>query len=222
MSNRSDCPTVESLEELVATDPTELQRLTHEVYLHCKRYTEEEYGCIVKLNTFVTVEGPLSIHLVINSVGSEKCSRVMVSTTQARGLNGLLKRLIDTATQALPLPYATCIRCKEKHHMNSCHELRNSDYTLNFGVVCISTQQPCAIVRFCLRNIQTNKQSRWKTIIEGGTNRELELSVIRTVQSQMPRFNQDCWIYSVLGKDLFTVWEIRGPKLGSTLKLSMG
>ena len=120
MSNWSDCPTVESLEELVVIDSTKLQKLTHEVYLHCKRYTEEQYRCIVKLNTFVTVERHLSIHLVINPVGSEKCARVTVSTTQARGLNGLLKRLIDTATQALPLPYATCIRCREKHRMNSC------------------------------------------------------------------------------------------------------
>ena len=69
------------------------------------------------------------------------------------------------------------------------HKLRNSDYTLNFKVVCISTQQPCAIVKFCLRSIQTNKQSRWKTTIEGETSRELELSVGQMVQSQMPRSN---------------------------------
>ena len=88
-------------------------------YLHCKRYTEEQYRCVVKLNTCDSRR--TFIHnLVINPVGSEKCARVMVSTTQARGLNSLLKRLIDTATKALPLPYATCIRCKEKHHMNSC------------------------------------------------------------------------------------------------------
>ena len=117
MSNRLDCPKVESLEELVVTDPTVLQRLTHEVYLCCKRYTTEQYGCIVKLNTFVTVEGHLSIHLVINPESLEKCARVMVS--HARGLSNLLKRLTDTTTQALPLPYATCIRCKEKHCMNS-------------------------------------------------------------------------------------------------------
>ena len=59
-------------------------------------------------------------------------------------------------------------------------ELRNSDYTLNFGVVCISNQKPHAIVKFCLRNVQTNKQSRWKTIVEGETSRELELSVSQT------------------------------------------
>ena len=119
MSDSLDFPTAEGLEKLVVTDPTELQKLIHEVYPHCKRYTEEQYGCTVKLDTFVTVEGHLSIHLVINPIDSEKCARVMVSTTQARGLNSLVKWLIDTAMLALPLPYATCIKCKDKHRMNS-------------------------------------------------------------------------------------------------------
>ena len=120
MSDSLDFSTAEGLEKLVVTDPTELQRLIHEVYPCCKSYTEEQYRCMVKLNTFVIVEGHLSIHLVINLTGSEKCARVTVSTTQARGLNSLVKQLIDNAAQVLPLPYTTCIKCKDKHQMNSC------------------------------------------------------------------------------------------------------
>ena len=90
MSESLDFPTAEGL-ELVVRDPTELQRLIHEVYPHCKRYTEEQYGCTVKQDTFVTAEGHLLIHLVINPRGSEKCARVTVFTTQARGLNSLVK-----------------------------------------------------------------------------------------------------------------------------------
>ena len=69
---------------------------------------------MVKLNTFVNVEGHLSIYLVINPEDSEKCARVTVSAMGARGLNSLVKRLIDTATQALPLPFAKCIKCGNK------------------------------------------------------------------------------------------------------------
>ena len=37
-------------------------------------------------------------------------------------------------------------------------DLRNTDYVLNFGVVATATQFPRASVKFCLKNIQTNKQ----------------------------------------------------------------
>ena len=103
MSDSLDFPTAEGLEKLLVTEPTELQRQIHEVYPHCKSYTEKQYGYTVKLDIFVTVEGHLSVHLVINLIGSEKCARVTASTTQARGMNSLVKWLIDTAMQALPL-----------------------------------------------------------------------------------------------------------------------
>ena len=51
MKDASNYPTVEGLEGLVITDLTELQRLAQEAYPSCKKYTEEQYGCIVKLNT---------------------------------------------------------------------------------------------------------------------------------------------------------------------------
>ena len=69
------------------------------------------------------------------------------------------------------------------------HKFRNSEYILNFGVICISTQQPTAVVKFCLRNVQSNRQHRWKTVIDRETSQELEASVRQTVQTQMPRFN---------------------------------
>ena len=37
-------------------------------------------------------------------------------------------------------------------------DLQNTDYILNFGVVAIATQSPQASVKFCLKNVQTNKK----------------------------------------------------------------
>ena len=37
-------------------------------------------------------------------------------------------------------------------------DLCNTNYILNFGVVAIATQSPQASIKFCLKNIQTNKQ----------------------------------------------------------------
>ena len=48
-------------------------------------------------------------------------------------------------------------------------DLHNTDYVLNFGVVAIATQSPRASVRFCLKNIQTNKQKRWTLTLTGDT-----------------------------------------------------
>ena len=54
---------VEELEKLVAEDPTELQRLVYEIYPKCVRYARDHFGCVVKLSSFVTIEGHLSILL---------------------------------------------------------------------------------------------------------------------------------------------------------------
>ena len=46
-------------------------------------------------------------------------------------------------------------------------DLRNTDYVLNFGVVVIATQTPRASVKFCLKNVQTNKQKWWTLLLTG-------------------------------------------------------
>ena len=60
-------------------------------------------------------------------------------------------------------------------------DLRNTDYVLNFGGVAIATQSPRVSVKFCLRNIQTNKQKRWTLLLYGETLKELETNVRNTL-----------------------------------------
>ena len=56
-------------------------------------------------------------------------------------------------------------------------DLRNTDYVLNFGIVAVATQYPRASVKFCLKNIQTNKQKRWALILTGETILTLEANL---------------------------------------------
>ena len=70
-------------------------------------------------------------------------------------------------------------------------DLRDTDYTLNFGVVGIATQTPRVIVKFCLKNVQTNSQRQWRMIIVGETTRELESSVQALVEDQLNRVRRD-------------------------------
>ena len=56
-------------------------------------------------------------------------------------------------------------------------DLRNTDYILNFGIVAIPTQSPQAAVKFCLKNVQTNKQKWWTLLLTGETILALEANV---------------------------------------------
>ena len=67
-------------------------------------------------------------------------------------------------------------------------DLRNTDYVLNFRIVAIATQSPRASVKFCLRNIQTNKQKRWTLLLYGETLNELEANVRDAVHVHVGRF----------------------------------
>ena len=63
-------------------------------------------------------------------------------------------------------------------------DLRNTDYVLNFGVVAIATQSPQASVKFCLKNVQTNKQ-KW---LMGETILALEANVRASVAVHIGKF----------------------------------
>ena len=65
----------------------------------------------------------------------------------------------------------------EGMNMNTDTDLHNTDYVLNFGVVAIATQSPRASVKFCLKNIQTNKQKCWTLILTGETILALEANL---------------------------------------------
>ena len=56
-------------------------------------------------------------------------------------------------------------------------DLHNTDYVLNCGLVAIATQSPQASVKFCLKNIQTNKQKCWTLILTGETILALEANL---------------------------------------------
>ena len=68
------------------------------------------------------------------------------------------------------------------------NDLQNTDYILNFGVVAIATQTPRASVKFCLKNIQTNKQKQWTLLSTGETILALEANVRASVVEHIGKF----------------------------------
>ena len=67
-------------------------------------------------------------------------------------------------------------------------DLHNTDCVLNFGIVAIATQSPRASTKFCLKNIQTNKQKRWTLLLTGQTILELEANVRTSVAVHLGKF----------------------------------
>ena len=67
-------------------------------------------------------------------------------------------------------------------------DLRNADCILNFGIVAIVTQSPRASVKFCLKNIQTNKQKRWTLLVIGETILVLKANVRASVAVHLGKF----------------------------------
>ena len=67
-------------------------------------------------------------------------------------------------------------------------DLQNTDYILNFGVVAIATQSPRASVKFCLKNVQTNKQKWWMLLLTGETLLALEANVRAPIAVHIGKF----------------------------------
>ena len=120
MNKPSAFCSVEDLEKLVAEDRTELQRLLQEIHPKYAQYALKHFGCIVKMNSFATIEGHLSVHLLVYPVQSNKCTQISLSMIEAVGLNSTLHRVVNSMAQALTLTYACCEWCLGKHKQTSC------------------------------------------------------------------------------------------------------
>ena len=122
---------MEQLEELVSDDPTKLQRLIYMIYPKCATLFKEHFGYIVKLSSFVTIEGHLSAYLLIYPEHCTKCTRISVSSTEGEGLEAILKKTLLTVAQALPLPFPLCKKCQQKHTLEKCPPLFPEDDTIS-------------------------------------------------------------------------------------------
>ena len=67
-------------------------------------------------------------------------------------------------------------------------DLQNTDYVLNFGVVAIATQSPQSSVKFCLKDVQMNKQKWWMLLLMGETILALEANVRASVAVHIGKF----------------------------------
>ena len=70
-------------------------------------------------------------------------------------------------------------------------ELCDTNLTLNFGVIALSTHSNQALVKFKLLNLQTNKSSHWISVLTGETIEELSEEVKILVQLKRAELNNN-------------------------------
>ena len=86
-----------------------------------RKYTEENYECELKIDTFCTIEGHASIEVNLKqSAGVEKDVSLVVSILKSEGLIPLLKTIVKTLAGFLPLSYSVCDRCRNRHRNQKC------------------------------------------------------------------------------------------------------
>ena len=72
-----------------------------------------------------------------------------------------------------------------------CQELCDTDLTLNFGIIALSTHSNQALVKFKVLNLQTNKSSHWISVLTGETIEELSEEVKILVQLKRAELNNN-------------------------------
>ena len=70
-------------------------------------------------------------------------------------------------------------------------ELCDTDLTLNFGIIALSTHSNQALVKFKLLNLQTNKSSHWISVLTGETIEKLSEEVKVLVQLRRAELNNN-------------------------------
>ena len=110
------CPTAEELLAAVCDYPFLINIIIEQTLPKLWKYTEENYGCELKIDTLCTIEGHTSVEVTLKqSVGEEKDVSLMISILKADGLIPLLKTIMKTLAGFLPLPYSICNRCRNRH-----------------------------------------------------------------------------------------------------------
>ena len=114
-------PTAEELLELVNDQPFLIDVSLEHFLPRLRRYTEDNFGCAIELNTLCTIEGHTSVEVRLKHFAVKMDASVTLSPLTEDGLVSLLKD-IKTLAALLPLPYTVCSRCNTRHKRMGCPE----------------------------------------------------------------------------------------------------
>ena len=82
-----------------------------------RRYTEDNFGCNIKINNLCTIEGHTAFEVKIKHFAVKEDANIALSILKADGLVFLMKDTIKTLATLLPFPYSIC-NCFKIRQMN--------------------------------------------------------------------------------------------------------
>ena len=114
------CPTAGELLAAVCEYPFLIDVIIEQTLPKLQKYAEDNFGCELKIDILCMIEGCRSVEVTIkHSAGKEDVSLV-ISILKEDGLIPLLKTIVKTLAEFLPLPYYICNHCRNKHKHLKC------------------------------------------------------------------------------------------------------
>ena len=112
-------PTTEELLELVTNQPFLIDVSLEHSLPQLRRDAEDNFGCVIELNTLCTIEGHTSVEVRLKHFEIKMDASITLSVLTEDGLVSLLKD-IKTLAALLPFPYAICSQCDTRHKCMRC------------------------------------------------------------------------------------------------------
>ena len=111
-------PTTEELLAMVCEQPFFIDLTLKQILPQIKKYTEDNFGCNLDVNTLCTIEGHTSVEVKIKHfVRNDTASLAILKDDD---LVSLMQSTVRILAALLPLPYSICKCCKNKQKCKRC------------------------------------------------------------------------------------------------------
>ena len=114
------CPTAGELLAAVCEYPFLIDVIIEQTLPKLQKYTEDNFGCELKIDTLCTIEGHTSVEVKLRHGAEKEDVSLVISILKEDGLVPLLKTIVKTLAGFLPLPYSVCNHCRSKHRRLRC------------------------------------------------------------------------------------------------------
>ena len=113
-------PTADELLALVCEQPFLIDVTLKQILPQIKRYAEDNFGCNIDINTLCTIEGHTLVEVKMKHFVRDDNASLVLSILRDDELVSLMKSTVRILAALLPLPYAICRCCKNKHKHKKC------------------------------------------------------------------------------------------------------
>ena len=113
-------PSADELLALVCEQPFLIDLAVQQILPQIKKYAEDYFDCTLDINALCTTEGHTPIEVKIKHFVGDDTASLALSILKDDKLVMLMQSTVRILAALLPLPYAICKCCKNKHKYKRC------------------------------------------------------------------------------------------------------